>query len=282
MQNAEARSSRARPNFIEVEGRRLFILEIAPGSEPIGSVLYLPPFAEEMNRCRSHVAATARALASLGFRCVLLDHYATGESGGEQHEGDWDLWTRDALAVLSWMQQTGSRGNLTLWGARTGALLAAEAAARSTGPISQLLLWQPVTDGGLFLNQYLRLRLASQLVHAGEKETTELLKQRLAGGEPIEVAGYPLTQNLADGLAKRSLVALAALQRIRVVWMEMAARPEQPLAAASRKIIEQRLACGYPTAAEVVACPPIWQLHERAEAPALVTTTVRLVMGGSS
>ena len=53
------------PGFVEVAGRRLFTLEFIPGGACRGAVLYLPPFAEEMNRLRSHVAAQARALVGL-------------------------------------------------------------------------------------------------------------------------------------------------------------------------------------------------------------------------
>ena len=38
----------------------------APGTTPRGDVLYCPPFAEEMNRCRAMVSLQARALSEAG------------------------------------------------------------------------------------------------------------------------------------------------------------------------------------------------------------------------
>ena len=57
MTGIATRSSTSHPQFLTLNGRRLFALRIEPVGPCRGSVLYLPPFAEEMNRCRSHVAA---------------------------------------------------------------------------------------------------------------------------------------------------------------------------------------------------------------------------------
>ena len=56
-----ARSARALPVFLPLNGRRLFGLQIVPVGRPCtGALLYLPPLNEEMNRCRAHVVLQAR------------------------------------------------------------------------------------------------------------------------------------------------------------------------------------------------------------------------------
>jgi exosortase A-associated hydrolase 2 len=269
---------RSDPRFLEVGGRRLFALQLLPAGRPRGSVLYLPPFAEEMNRCRSHVAASARALTALGYRCLLLDLLGTGESEGDIAEARWERWVEDACGALQWLGDTGDEP-VTLWGLRTGALLAAEVAAAQPQAVQGLLFWQPVLDGALFVNQYLRLRLASQLVQAGDKETTDSLRQRLAAGETIEVAGYPFTGAMAGSLGARKLSLGPELARLPLAWAEVVSKPAQPLSPGSRRFIDACVAAGGAPRVEAVACPMVWQLAEREEAPALRDATLRLMRG---
>lgn len=263
---ALARTSHARPAFHNFLGRRLFALEIVPVGTVHGALLYLPPFAEEMNRCRSHVAAQARVLAAAGWHCMLLDPYGTGESDGETTDGHWEHWRDDALAALRWLGRSTGHAPV-LWGVRTGALLAAHVADQALAdgglaPAGQLW-WQPVLDGKVFLNQYLRLRLASQLVKEGERETTDSIRARLHAGEAVEVAGYALSGTLADGLAAASVRDAAALARLPLAWLEVVAKPEQPFPPAARKLADAVAAAGGRIETASVADPMIWQLQKR-------------------
>ena len=240
----------------------------APTGPSRGALLYLPPFAEEMNRCRSHVAAQARAMASAGHVVWLLDPYGCGESEGEIIDANWEIWVEDAIAALA--RLAGKSGHRpALWSIRLGALLAVEVASREPEAVGDLLLWQPVADGKLFLTQYLRLRVASQMVNDGKPETTGDLRQRLAEGEIIEVAGYPLTGDLAADIESRRLAAMTSGAGRRIVWLEVVGKPEQDLAPASRKAIAALEQAGVNVATRTTVSQMIWQLHERADAPEL-------------
>ena len=58
-----------------------FFVRCAPkAEEPRAHVIYLPPFTEEMNRCRAIAAEQARRFARQGMSCTLLDFHGTGES----------------------------------------------------------------------------------------------------------------------------------------------------------------------------------------------------------
>lgn len=270
------RSSVTEPLFLELNGHRLFALQILPVGPAKGLVLYLPPFAEEMNRCRSHVAATARALAQVGYRCLLLDPYGSGDSEGRISDIDWEGWLDDAAAAAGWLVGQAELP-LTVWGLRTGALLAAELALRGTPAVSRLLFWQPVLDGNLFITQHLRLRIASQLVHETERETTDAIRRRLAAGEEVEVAGYPLPGRMAEALSKRRMAGLEGLARLPIDWIEIVSKPDQAMALPSRKLVDALVAGGGRVQAQTVACPPIWQLYEREDAPQLPATTLRMM-----
>ncbi|QID18527.1 hydrolase 2, exosortase A system-associated [Nitrogeniibacter mangrovi] len=278
MSEQNARVSTARPMFLDLNGRRLFTLQIVPTGPITGALLYLPPFAEEMNRCRSHVVSQARALAARGYHTLILDPYGTGESEGEITDADWDAWRLDALEAARWLVAETS-APLTLWGIRTGALLAAElVASGDTPPLQQVLFWQPVLDGKLFLNQHLRLRIAAQMFTEGEKETGDTLRNRLNAGETLEIAGYPLTGRLAGQLGSlRMDASVEHLAQVPVCWLEVVAKAGQALALPSRKLIDTLGEAGGRVHVESVACPMIWQLHERAEAPQLETATLALL-----
>ncbi|MDE2370309.1 MAG: hydrolase 2, exosortase A system-associated [Burkholderiales bacterium] len=270
------RTSHARPRFLELGGRRLFALDIVPTGTRRGALLYLPPFTEEMNRCRAHAAKQARALAALGYRCLLLDYHGTGESGGSTLEGDWDLWLDDAKRAARWLADD-SALPLTVWGVRTGALLAARLAAAREVAVERLLFWQPVLDGKLFLNQHLRLRIATQIVHAEARETTESIRERLRGGETLEVGGYPLTPALAEGLAAMRLADHLAAPGPRIDWIEMVGPSDTGLALPSQRAVEQIRGVGVEVATAVAVCPKIWQLQVPESAPDLIATTSRLM-----
>lgn len=275
---AALRTLRAIPQFLHVNGRRLFGLTWQPEGPTLGTLLYLPPMAEEMNRCRSHVAATARAAAAKGWRCVLLDPYATGESEGDTDAADWDLWVTDTVSLLGQLAADGAGTDaaqpVVLWGLRSGALLAAEVAVQAPQWVQRLLFWQPVLDGNLFLNQTLRLRIASQMVHDGAKETTDTLRQRLAAGDTLEVAGYPLPGRLAMALKTRKMAALCSGLTQPVSWLEVVSAEGAPVSPASRKVIDT-----WPTAValQTVTGPMVWQVYDREDAPNLVQGTLALL-----
>jgi len=264
------------PRFLEAGGRRLFVLQVLPTGRPKGSVLYLPPFAEEMNRCRSHVAASARTLAARGWRCLLLDPFGTGESEGEMADATWTHWHEDALFAFDWLHDRGT-GPVALWGLRTGALLAAEVAAARPAAVGTLLLWQPVLDGALFLNQYLRLRIASQMVHDGDKETTASIRARLSAGAHVEVAGYPLTGAMADALASKKLALSTGAVGPALAWLEVVGKPDQELLPASRRFLDAARSAGASVTVQTVVAPMIWQTYDREDAPSLPEATANLL-----
>lgn len=261
--------------FLEFDRRRLFALDVRPIGACRGSILYVAPFAEEMNRLRSHAVQTARRLAAQGWRCLLPDLAGTGESDGQLADADWSGWVDDVVRAGHWLLAE-STSPLVLWGVRTGALLALESLrVEDRLSASRLVLWQPVLDGKLFLNQYLRLRIASQVVSEGDRETTEQIRARLRAGEVVEVAGYPLTQQLAEGMAQRRLLDCTPPTGCRVDWIEVVAEEGQDLPPASLRVIQAWRTQGADMHASGVACPMVWQVHRRADAPELMEATVR-------
>jgi hypothetical protein len=84
---------------------------------------------------------------------------------------------------------------------------------------------------------------------------------------------------MADGLAGSHLGSPALPRSTRIDWVETVGKPDQPMSLPSRKLIDAWTAQGIQVAAQTVACPMIWQVHERAAAPELVAATLRAFEG---
>jgi exosortase A-associated hydrolase 2 len=139
----------------------LYVARWVPDRQPSASVLFVPPFAEEMNKCRPMLALTARQIASAGVQAIAVDLLGTGDSAGEFRDARLDDWRQDLDLVADWAVREGAPVTGVV-GMRFGALLALELASRLPGPL-RIALWQPVASGQLQLTQFLRLRVAGAL-----------------------------------------------------------------------------------------------------------------------
>src|SRR6476660_7010955 len=79
------------------DGRRRFcILHTPPeGSARDRTIVYAPPFGEEMNKSRRMAALQARALATAGWAVVQVDLLGCGDSDGEFADASWGRWVDD-------------------------------------------------------------------------------------------------------------------------------------------------------------------------------------------
>lgn len=258
--------------FLPVEpGQRLCLIH-RPAAAARGTVVYVPPFGEEMNKSRRQVAVMARALAAIGYAVVLPDLYGCGDSSGDFGNADWTIWLHDIETLSRWAQEQYGRP-LWLWGLRAGALLATQVAGIVD---SNLLLWQPVISGRLHLTQFLRLKIANEaLAEAAGRAGTKEIHERLMAGGCEEIAGYRLSSGLAKGLDAAEL-NLSDGYRGRVVWCEVMNSTEPALAPRSAAILENWRKRGLAVDSHAVGGPSFWQTVEISECAALVETTSRV------
>lgn len=233
-----------------------------------GTVVLAPPFAEEMNKCRRMFAQAARALAAEGWRVVQVDLYGCGDSAGQFEDATWEQWVADLAYVVD-AHACGS-GELWFWGVRAGALLLPP--LLRANPHGHVLLWQPAHDGAAVLNQFLRLRASAALLDGGPAGDRTSLRQQLARGEPVEVAGYVLPPRVADGLAAARL-ELPPHFAGRIVWLEIAAQADDTMPAAARRALDSWRAAGRAVEFETVVGPQFWQTVEIVELPELIERT---------
>ena len=197
-------SAAPRPFFLDVGAGQRFCLFHAPSSARArrGAIVYLHPFAEELNKTRRMAALGARNFAALGYAVLQIDLYGCGDSSGEFACADWQTWRDDVTRACDWLTRE-APGPLHLWGLRLGALLALDAACSARHTLSGLILWHPCLDGAAALRQFLRLDSATQMMRPERQRATSVVpvRERLADGDTVEVGGYALNAALVDAIS---------------------------------------------------------------------------------
>ncbi|HSW06815.1 hydrolase 2, exosortase A system-associated [Aquabacterium sp.] len=250
-------------------GQRLCLYHPGRAGVPRGAVVYVHPFAEEMNKSRRMAAQQARALAEAGFAVLQIDLLGCGDSSGDFGDATWDDWVADVEHASRWLRQR-CDAPLWLWGLRAGALVAAAAAQRMDEPC-HFLFWQPTPVGAVVLQQFLRLKAAAGLADGGSKAVLNEVRGSLAHGRSVDIAGYALPAALARGL---EAATLAPPRRPgRVVWLEVSNREDATLGPASVNAVERWRLAGCEVHAALVPGPAFWQTVEIEDAPALLTAT---------
>lgn len=261
-------------------GQRFCVLHRPPAGSPAkGCVVYVHPFAEEMNRARRMAALQASAFAEAGFAVLLIDQFGCGDSSGDFEQASWDVWLEDVGLAAQWLSDR-YPGPLWLWGLRSGCLLAAQAASSIAGRPANLLLWQPVLSGRQHLRQFLRLRMAAEVARGGRGESTEALAARLAAGDAVEVAGYMLSSALARGLEQASFDGLQPPAGADCIELQAAA--DLPLSPGLDALLQRWRQQGHEgVVGQVVAGEAFWQSIEVEVSPALLAASSQAVAKGT-
>ena len=263
---------RIEPFFLAGERGPLFCLHYAPlGGAPKSSILYLHPFAEEMHKSRRMAALQARQFAAQGHAVLQVDLTGCGDSAGDFEDATWTIWRDDVRRAHAWLQER-VPGPVQLWGLRSGAALAAEM-SRELSAVARLLLWQPMVSGEQFLTQFLRLKLASEMLRQGQSQhgTAELIA-KLEAGASIEVGGYMLGPDMAAALHGFKLASL--LPACPVEWFEVGSQGGELLGHASQGVVDGWRAAGVSVRARTIAGEPFWTMQEISECPELVSATL--------
>lgn len=251
-------------------GERLCIFHPAIGA-PLGSVLYVHPFAEEMNKSRRMAAQQARAFAARGYNVLQIDLFGCGDSSGDFGEARWALWKDDVRVAHHWLRGH-AEGPVHLWGLRLGALLAADCARERDASFASLLMWQPLISGVQFMTQFLRLRLTSEMLSGtAASNGTEQLRAQLVAGRTLEIAGYELAPELALAIERLDLASLV-VSNVPAQWFEVNAggKPSPAL----RRAAQAWSTAGAEVDLRAVRGEPFWNSIEISECPELIVATL--------
>jgi exosortase A-associated hydrolase 2 len=259
-------------------GQRFCLFHPAQGGCSLGLVLYVHPFAEEMNKARRMAAMQARALAQAGYSVLQIDLLGCGDSSGDFGDATWQQWVDDVVLGCHWLRNKSNGAGagdvpLWLWGLRCGCLLAVQA-ARQLDEVCNFLFWQPPASGKPLVQQFLRLKAAGDMLSGNAKEIMATLRQQLADNLPVEVAGYTLAPALVSGMEQAELTLVApAVGAARLEWFELSTRDDAGLSPVSTKALAQWQQSGFQACSHVVRGPAFWQTSEIEDAPELLAAT---------
>ena len=267
--------------FLPVEnGQRFCVLHPAHGKTTRGLVLYIHPFAEEMNKARRMAALQSRALAQADYAVLQMDLLGCGDSSGEFGDASWQDWIADVVHACHWLRchARSARAEmedapLWLWGLRAGCLLSVSA-AKQLDASCNFLFWQPPPSGRVLLQQFLRLKVAGDMLNGKGKEEPEALRRKISNGTPVEIAGYMLSAELSMGLDQAELAPPPIKGRPpRLEWLEITSQENASTSAIGTQKIRQWQQSGYGVNSHVVRGPAFWQCSESVVAPALIAAT---------
>lgn len=276
----------AMPFFLKTEPGERFCLYYAPppGRECRGVLIYVHPFGDEMNKSRRMAAMQARAFAAVGVGVLQIDLFGCGDSSGEFGDARWNIWKRDLAAAWGWVEDRVD-APVSLWGLRLGALLALDFARSYESPIHKIILWQPVISGESFLTRFLRLRLANEILldGAGTKKNTgtNAMRNSLRAGNPLEVAGYELSPEMAASIDTLQTAELF-ITGCPVHWFEIVAEPGRSMTAAGTKVVTIWKQNAVDLHLHLVPCLPFWATQEISECPGLVLATADIFARGQA
>ncbi|RTL57968.1 MAG: alpha/beta hydrolase [Rhodocyclaceae bacterium] len=193
-------------------GRQLFAMYHPPTTEARGEgVLMCNPFGQEAIRCHRLFRVLADQLARQGFHALRFDYFATGDSAGDDGEGDLDGWCRDVLAADEDLRLRSGCKSVSWFGLRLGASIASLAVARSRYPVQHLILWDPVIDGNNYLDELAAAHLRARRESFGARWSFDARLINMAQREiQDEALGFLLPQRLREQFATISAAALTA------------------------------------------------------------------------
>jgi exosortase A-associated hydrolase 2 len=272
-------SKGASPFFLPGRAGNLFALYHRPPDAAgcRGGVLYVHPFADEMNHTRRAAALLARALAGRGWGVLQVDLFGCGDSDGDFRDARWETWVDDLTTAFGWLQErVGDRVGLV--GVRLGGLLALDFASRARRNTDRVLLWHPVVNGQEMMTDFLRLKILSDAMggRGGESATTRELRKRVYSGEPIEVLGYEIMPNLGQAIAAIHIAPLGLTVATQIRWVEVVSTVGDPGRALAQSTVRAWQAARGEATLHLVNGRPFWSSPRIHDSPDMIETVARI------
>ncbi|NRA69610.1 MAG: hydrolase 2, exosortase A system-associated [Gammaproteobacteria bacterium] len=268
--------------FLGTSHGDLLITEFSPDSlnDRLLNLIVVPPFCEEMNKSRKMIADFSRLAAKNNITVSVIDLFGTGDSAGELAEATWEIWQDNLVAMVNQLKDSMPEIPIAMLGIRTGALLALDCCITNKMSLpNSLMMWQPVLNGQQFINQFMRLRLAAEMMSASTKVTMADLMTELEQTSLIEIAGYTVNKSLVDALISLNYQKLEQLPpRLKLSWFEVGLAPKTNLLPISQKLIE-RWQQAHSVHSEFISGDVFWQTQEITTAEILSQRSVERLLG---
>ena len=246
---------------------------------PTEAFLFVPPFADEMNKSRRMVTLLSQNLQTHGYAVLILDLFGTGDSQGEFPDATWELWRDSLYSAWRWLKSQGFK-KIHFWGVRLGCLLALDTKNYFSLSEGSILFWQPVVNGERYVTQLIRLRIAEQF---GKKtdETVRSLREMYSDGEYLEIAGYVISPHLLSKIESLQMIDMSPKINSQIFWLECSMDGTTELSAGSVKIIQSWKEKMLEVHAECVSGVPFWNSADIIEVPSLIDRTCAYYVKGN-
>jgi len=156
----------------------------------------------------------AGSLSREGFHVLRFDWSGTGDSWGETADGTIETWLEDVALAAQELRDASAASNVSVVGMRLGATLAALACADDLAA-EQLILWEPVVKGRLYIEEL-------EALHA--RDSLRLLHPTTSPSD--ELVGFPFPPTLRAAVGRIDLAANPPRKARRVVIVSSAERTD--------------------------------------------------------
>jgi pimeloyl-ACP methyl ester carboxylesterase len=203
------------PSFFGKSDAPLFGVYHPPrGGAPTDTgILLCYPAPQEYMRTHWAFRKLALLLAKEGFHVFRFDYFGTGDSAGDSANGSLETWRANVSAAAQELRDLASVSRISAVGFRLGASLAATAGIS----LADLVLWEPVVRG---------------LVYLGELETIQARRLALdlqppwrAAERPAELLGFPFPASMEEEIRGLDLVGSPVPRAVRTTIMVSEDRP---------------------------------------------------------
>lgn len=188
------------PFFIGPPSRQLFACYHTP-AEPARDcgVVICHPMGQEYIRSHRGCLRLAEQLAQAGFPSLRFDYSGTGDSAGDADDVDLDQWQADIRTAIGELRERSGVGTFCLIGLRLGASLAAMVAT-DQHDVTSLVLWDPVVNGGSYIEQTAAEHQAAIWRFFAQP------KEGAVGSRPTELLGFPISPRMLDQISAIDLL----------------------------------------------------------------------------
>ena len=253
-------------------GQRLCVYHPATGSAARAAVLYIHPFAEEMNKSRRMANLQSRKLAGKGYAVLQIDLHGCGDSSGDFGDATSQSWFEDISVAWDWLIAH-SHHSVLLWGLRLGATLALDFSNAQRRRPAGFLLWHPVLNGENYMSQLLRLRVASDMLEGVRGGGVQALRESILREEAVEIAWYRLNPELVHYIDSLRFAELVP-KGIPVCWIDVAADKGLALSPLTAQVSEKWRQQNPEMIFDTAIGPAFWATQEISECPDLIDQTV--------
>jgi len=175
--------------------------EPRPGPGRGCGVVLCPPLWHEYIYSHRAYRQLAARLGQAGFPVLRFDYFGSGDSGGDDDQGEIPQCLTDISTAVSEMRRRSGFARVCLVGLRFGGTLSMMSGAER-GDLEGLVLWDPVVDGRVYLRQ-------TRTVHEERLgRSLAKLKHGIRNGTNLEILGFPLTRSIAADIEHIDLLAI--------------------------------------------------------------------------